>query len=1611
VNQGLRGQDVALRRARFFAASRDVPTVVTNPAHYLDPQDASVLDLLHAHALGLNLGEITERKAKMGDDTDQLYLKSQAEIEEMFTSPVDRDAILRTAEVADRCHVDLKMKKFHFPKSNPPEEIEEPKRRWRWLSEWFPPPKSYRNAEMQFPNTIPDGWSLTDAWFSWYARSGLEARFEEAETKGKEIDREAYRERLEGEIVMIQSMGFSAYLLIVAEFINWAKDNGVPVGPGRGSVAGSLVAWAMRITEIDSIRFGLLFERFLNPARCFPTGTLVLSSRGWIPIEMIVPYSDFVMTRQGWKMVVAKTHRRVEESLTGTVYVDNAHKYVLWSTKEHDIFTTAETVEKTKAENVKIGTQLFKAPTPMPTVRRNIRNIQIAAKDILFEEMQTHSVKSDEEVRNLRKNVRIVQCPEEEVLFETVQARGTLHGHENCRCRERTKTPQGDHLLQLWTAFRTREIKPDILLDSLFPPEPCGKTTTMPCLRRVVPRASTTDHLFEILRVDPRKIEHALISAIRSKRGHRDIRQILTGSRLLQNHAPNGVHPSLRTSQFPYRDGEDLCPRLPHPGDWRIHRSERVDRRQGEAGGESKGGGEHGEKTNRRNPARSGEDGGRKKKGLEPGNNGAIQLESIQVFKDERSDLSNMQVNFRHPRQSPKNDLQQELCKSPEKNGTRQGRITVSDKVQSYYKGLVWDLTVDECHEYYAGGVLVSNSSMPDVDVDFGQVRREEVIEHVKKRYGAESVGQIVTYGTLKTKSAFKTAARSLGIHYQDADRWSKYIGEAETIPQALQESDVLRALYEHNPMLHRVLDLTAKIQGLICQWGVHAAGVVITPGPMSDHAPVHILSESTGKGGKKTKKQVKKWVLGADMKAVDDLGVIKFDFLGLKTLDMLRQAQDLVHERTGVRPDLDDLPLDDEKTVAMLREGDTQGLFQVESHGMQGLVRRIRPDRIDDVIAILALYRPGPLQSGMVDDYIERKHGRAPVDCLHPSLAPALEPTYGVMVYQEQVMQVARILAGYSLGEADLLRRAMGKKIAEEMAAQRQRFLDGAERNGVQREESGRIFDLIKGFAEYGFNKCLTGDMVLSRAGANQHQGDALTVQGLYQAYTSKKNTPYGKKLLAGRARILQLCEDNRIRPGFIKAIYYNGMQPVYEVRTKANRFFRGTLTHRLMGENGYTRISDLKTGDTLITMDDEQSWPSTWSKGRSASLDQITSIPYLGMRDTYDIEMAGPDHNFIANGFVSHNSHSAAYGMITWQTAWLKAHHRAEFMAAALTWEGSQRDKLQAYVYDCRRAKIEVMGPDINKSRAAFHVESDSAIRYGLGAINGLGSAALTGIDLARQEGVFTDVKDFLTRTKAKKVTHAVFANLCSAGGFDALQPRRDLVLAEWPQKPKEGETVETGLWTWSDRMAREQKALGMWLTGHPLDRYGLFAGRGDKPLSAIGKTKAKRPFRIVGTILRLHRITTKTGKKMVFITLSSKDGYVEVSCFPEAWSRYGNLLQVGASVLLKGAVDRDGPGGRYVVEGVESLDELRRWNTTSVEIALHADEVTRLGEEIAKILQRHRIARGNSGDRHAAISVEWPDGRRAYFRLDKPLDARPELFLELERATGRIDSVRAS
>jgi len=656
--------------------------------------------------------------------------------------------------------------------------------------------------------------------------------------------------------------------------------------------------------------------------------------------------------------------------------------------------------------------------------------------------------------------------------------------------------------------------------------------------------------------------------------------------------------------------------------------------------------------------------------------------------------------------------------------------------------------------------------SMPDFDVDFCMEGRDRVIEYVANKYGRERVSQIITYGTLAAKAVVRDVGRVLGHNYGYVDKIAKLIPFeiGITLDKALEQEEELRRLYESDSELRELIDLARSLEGLARNAGTHAGGVVIAPSVLTDFTPLYCEEGSTTP------------VTQFDKDDVEAAGLVKFDFLGLRTLTIIDWAvRDINAMRAGLNEaplDMSRLPMDDAATYALLKSTRTTAVFQLESRGMKDLIRRLQPDRFGDIVALVALFRPGPLQSGMVDDFIARKHDTsgATIDYLHPDLKPVLEATYGVILYQEQVMQIAQILAGYTLGGADLLRRAMGKKKAEEMAKQRSVFVSGAVARGVREAQATHIFDLMEKFAGYGFNK-----------------------------------------------------------------------------------------------------------------------------------------------------------------------SHSAAYALLSYQTGWLKAHYPAAFMAAVLSSDMDKTDKVVTLIDECASMRLAVQPPDVNESVYAFRVSGPMSIRYGMGAIKGVGASAVEAIIEERTaNGAFASLPDLCRRIDLQRVNRRVFEALIRSGSLDRIGPNRATLTAELDRAMQLGEqnsramsvgqvdlfglstASETVVVDWSEaqRLAGERETLGLFLTGHPITPYEpdlkfLVSGRladvgGPKPAAPVDGARswsAGKATTVAGLVLEIRRRPNR-----VTLILDDRSARLEVSLYEETFQQYRDIIVKDAILIVDGTLRFD-------------------------------------------------------------------------------------------------------
>lgn len=659
--------------------------------------------------------------------------------------------------------------------------------------------------------------------------------------------------------------------------------------------------------------------------------------------------------------------------------------------------------------------------------------------------------------------------------------------------------------------------------------------------------------------------------------------------------------------------------------------------------------------------------------------------------------------------------------------------------------------------------------SLPDFDVDFCMDRRPEVIEYVSNKYGKDCVAQIITFGNLKARGVIRDVGRVMGMVAQDVDKIAKLVPEEIniTLKEAFEKEPRLKNLTETDPQIHTLFEVCKKIEGLYRHAGIHAAGLVISNRPMVEHCPLY-----RGKNDE--------LVIQYDMKKAEEIGLIKFDFLGLKTLTFLQKAEELVNRlHPGTELHLDKIDLADPKIFELLSQGDTNGIFQLESSGMQDLLRRAKPNRFSDIVAITSLYRPGPMV--MLDDYVGRKHGQIPIDYDFEELRPILAETYGIMVYQEQVQQIAMKLASYTAGGADLLRRAMGKKIPAEMAKQKEVFLEGTTKNGHDRLKAEKLFDLMANFAGYGFNK-----------------------------------------------------------------------------------------------------------------------------------------------------------------------SHAAAYSVVTCQTAYLKSHYPVIFFASLLSIEGEDTDKITKYIADANKHNIAVLSPDINESDTDFTVLSENQIRFGLGAIKGVGQIAIDNIlDSRKTHGPFKDLFDFCSRTNNRIVNKRVLEALVKAGALDSFgihraslfkaidsalelggsaQKLRDEQQPSFSELLGEDDSTfnqhrfsypECNPWSLLEKLKFEKETIGFYLTGHPLDEFQFETQRytTQSIQDCIQHPTNKEVF-LAACIVTQREIITKRGDRMAFVTLGDKSGEIEAVVFSDVYLENEGVFKGDEPIWVKGQLERSETGAKLLL-----------------------------------------------------------------------------------------------
>jgi len=1068
--------------------------------------------------------------------------------------------------------------------------------------------------------------------------------------------------------------------------------------------------------------------------------------------------------------------------------------------------------------------------------------------------------------------------------------------------------------------------------------------------------------------------------------------------------------------------------------------------------------------------------------------------------------------------------------------------------------------------------------SMPDFDVDFCMDRRDEVIDYVAQNYGREKVSQIITYGSMAAKAVIRDVGRVLSHPYGFVDRLSKLVPFeiGMTLTKALAAVPEFQELYDTDEEVKALMDMALSLEGTVRNAGKHAGGVVIAPTKLTDFSALYC---EQGGGNLVTQ---------FDKDDVEAVGLVKFDFLGLRTLTIIDWALQTINKKQAQenKPliDITQIPRDDKASYDLLIAAQTTAVFQLESRGMKELIKKLKPDCFDDIIALVALFRPGPLESGMVDDYINVKHG-AKAEYAHPSLESVLEPTNGVILYQEQVMQIAREMGGYTLGGADLLRRAMGKKKLEEMAQQRALFTQGAVDNKVEESTATYVFDLMEKFAGYGFNKtvaenteiytqegikliknCQAGDVVLSRTqsgdlvysqvvelhdhgkvplweiifddgtierctldhkwlteegqqplwkiiqmggkvwGGATHQAryscSSKTMSCLYGddsdraffrkrashvlwrknshqtksigAFSSMREMPKNssrntrtnlqrfrayarnarkvfrnsknnlsafrysaaesgcaKKMARRQSRILSCdsCQSSCLPKMFkngdmvrtlFKSSRFCTQHPVeLSGRAQANRFYSSRKENRYRGRRALAffahsiRESSTKSASArpAIKSRDSQSilainpsidamlqrklWTTyltratasgsshqRWQLGGDTVLRKPIRATFMGWNQGYDLEVDHPEHNFmLASGLCCSNSHSAAYALVAYQTAWLKAHYPPAFMAAVLSSDMDNTDKVVILVNECAEMGIKICSPNINLSYLRFTVNEANEIVYGIGAIKGVGEAAIEDLLTEREtNGAFKGLYDLCKRVDLRKVNKRVFEALIRGGAFDVFNDNRASHMAELPTAIKvaerHGKMAEVGqndlfglavnaetrvdevqdyaqsveVWSEKERLGFEKLALGLFLTGHPIDQYrpelkNIVHGRIADVVFKVEKSRGKIDVRLAGMLVGMRTRLDRKGKNMCFATLDDKTARLEVAIYSEVFESYKDVIKSDEILVVEGSAGINHYSGDLSVtaEKIYTMEQARESFVRSLAIKWDSTQIT--------------------------------------------------------------------
>jgi DNA polymerase-3 subunit alpha len=1165
------------------------------------------------------------------------------------------------------------------------------------------------------------------------------------------------------------------------------------------------------------------------------------------------------------------------------------------------------------------------------------------------------------------------------------------------------------------------------------------------------------------------------------------------------------------------------------------------------------------------------------------------------------------------------------------------GRGSAAGSLVSYLLGIT-DLNPLKYGLLFERFLNPERMGLPDIDIDFCYERRQEVIDYVTKKYGQENVAQIITFGTMQARAVIRDVGRVMGVAYAEVDRIAKMIPAEPntTLKSSLESESELNNLYKNDPQVKKLIDTGLILEGLNRHASVHAAGVVIADKPLNNYSPLFKTGDD----------QI---TTGFSMGTLEKIGLLKVDFLGLRTLTVISEAVKLIKLTQGIDLDINNLALDDLPTYKLLAQAQTMGIFQIESSGMRDLLKKLEPERFEDLIALLALYRPGPIGSGMLDDFMKRKHGQAPIKYEHPLLEPILKETYGIMVYQEQIMQIASSLAGFSLAQADILRKAMGKKIPAVMEKQRANFISGCTKNGIKEGLASKIFDLIDYFSGYGFNKCVVGSTKITDAST----GSKISIKELFDNKEEVKYT-------------LSCGNDLKIVKSKIKNIFSNGIKPVYKLKTGLGREIIATSNHPFLVFDGWKNLEDLAFNERIglpratfvegsqslepfkiivlagIISEGNTCHPSgiyfynnnkllvddfvdnlkrfdntvgriskrrrnfevyagtgrdtrfskeqtPWNKGfnkenyglavdlianrkcgarlwieqlgldnkkatekfipqevfclkkedlalflgrlwsgdgfifsknntipfyatssrelccqtqdlllmfgimsrltekkfrykyknsekirigyalylysydsitnflkdicpfiigkdneikdlgdyyrsvprnmeskdtlpaeikhivkeekekqgigwrdlekksgicmkefcgkvrphkkgfrRNTILrlglflesekllrlansdivwDRVISIDYAGREETYDLEIE-ENHNFIADGIIVHNSHSTAYALISYRTAYLKANYPVEFMTALLTSERDNTDKIVEYVNETEKMGLIVQPPDINESDVLFKIVDPKTIRFGLLAVKNVGAGAAESIVAARNIAKFTSLEDLCSRVDLRLANKKVLEALIKCGAMDSFLLPRAMMFAGLgimlegaarTQKDKaKGQLsfFDTGFaengngfkspdkslayikeWPEPQLLAFEKEMIGFYITGHPLARYAKQLKRfTSTSISNLHTHKDEDEIKLVGLIAKIKQTVTRAKQeKMAILKLEDLDGVVEALVFPRSFQKISCYIQPNTVVLVSGTLDLKEDTPKIIVNDMIPVDEV--------------------------------------------------------------------------------------